>query len=71
MTKKLIYAIILLTALFLFLADKSGMWETRKVVDVRLGVEYSSTKHFLHWDRLEAYVKELPETVMDALKDIF
>jgi len=71
MIKKLIYAIILLIALSFFLVDKSGMWESRRVVEVRTGVEYSATKHTLHWDRLGAYIRNLPKTVKDALEDMF
>jgi uncharacterized membrane protein YqjE len=71
MTKTIVYVTISTIVVLFFLASKSGMWESCRVVETRGGVEYSSTRHTLRWDRLEAYIRGLPEACKASLEGIF
>lgn len=60
--RKTIFILCVLLLVFLILALRSDMFETKTVIISRDGIEYKKIKQIAHWGRLWKYITEgLPE----------
>jgi hypothetical protein len=49
--------------LFAFIFLKSNTWETYKALEIKRGIEYTSIRHRLRWERFFNYIKTTPERI--------
>jgi len=60
---KFLFWFFVLLGLFVFVAAKSGTWETQVVEESNGTATYLVTKHSVHWDRFFNYLQDVPQKI--------
>lgn len=63
--------VLLVLVLFFIVAYNSNMFESRRVIETRGGVEYIKVENQIHWDRFLEYIFSIPEKMSAKIRAKF